>query len=440
MALKVKIGADGSQFMREMDKVDKRGKSMGDKMKAAGKAAGFGIAAIGAAAVASAAAVGALAVKMIDIGENANTADDRLAHVVKQMGVFGEQSQTVSDRLIKQARAQSMATAVDVKSIKMVQAKLATFKELLTTADEMGGSFDRATQAALDLAANGLGTAEGNAIQLGKALNDPIKGMVSLSKSGVTFTAQEKDKIRTLVESNQMLKAQDVILTAIETQVKGTAEKTANGMAKIKNAISLVIEDAAKPLARGFEGVAESVIAMGPKIEAFMESITPKIRAVADTIGMAISEALEGDTARLQRVFATAGSLAGQAFGTGVKYGMRSLGSQILGFLDAGENLFNETVGLQTLRPKSNLGERAQHASNELLMRDIEDLIHSSAEAARALQSAPPSGPVEGMGGGSKFRYAKEGENSSFRDSSGRMLVLLENIARNTSPPTFANP
>jgi hypothetical protein len=437
MALKVKIGADGSQFMREMDKVDKRGKSMGDKMKAAGKAAGIGIAAIGAAAVASAAAVGALAVKMIDIGENANTADDRLAHVIKQMGVFGEQSQTVSDRLLKQARAQSMLTGEDNKSIKLTQAKLATFKELLATADQVGGSFDRATNAALDMAAAGFGSAEQNAVQLGKALQDPIKGITALARSGVTFTAQEKDKIRTLVESNQILKAQQMILTAIETQVGGTAEKTANGLAKIKNAVSLVIEDAAKPLARGFEGVAASVLAMGPKIEAFMESITPKIRAVADTIGMAISEAIEGDTARLQKVFETAGSLAGQAFGAGFKYGIRSLGSQVLGFLDAGENAIRGATGLDKVIGKSNLGERSQSATNELLGRDMEDLQEAAAAAARALQAMPQSGTVEGMGG-SKFRYAREGENSSFRDSSGRMLVLLENIARNTSAPTFA--
>jgi hypothetical protein len=45
------------------------------------------------------------------------------------------------------------------------------------------------------LAAAGFGTAEGNAIQLGKALNDPIQGLSSLTESGVTFTAQEKKKI-----------------------------------------------------------------------------------------------------------------------------------------------------------------------------------------------------------------------------------------------------
>jgi hypothetical protein len=439
MSLKVKIGADASQFTSEMNKVDRRGKSMGEKMKAAGKMAAVGIAAIGAAAVASAAAVGALAIKMIDIGENANTADDRLSHIVKQMSVFGDESEKVSERLLKQARAQSMVTGTDIKSIKATQAKLATFKELLMTADQMGGSFDRATQASLDMAAAGFGEAEQNAVQLGKALNDPIKGINSLTRSGITFTAQEKEKIKTLVETGKMLDAQKIILAAIEMQVGGTAEKTANGMAKIKNAISLVIEDAAKPLARGFEQVSESLIAMGPKIEAFMESITPKIREVADTIGMAISEAIEGDTARLQKVFETAGALAGQAFGAGFKYGIRSLGSQVLGFLDAGGGGSLGALRLDKVIGKSDIGERSQSASNELLWRDMEDLQEAAASAARALQAIPPSGTFEGRGG-VKFRYAQQGESSSFRDADGRMLILLENIARNTAKPTFATP
>jgi hypothetical protein len=62
------------------------------------------------------------------------------------------------------------------------------------------------------MGAAGFGTAEMNAVQLGKALNDPIKGIAALAKSGVTFTEQEKDKIKTLVESNKLLEAQDMVL------------------------------------------------------------------------------------------------------------------------------------------------------------------------------------------------------------------------------------
>ena len=114
-----------------------------------------------------------------------------------------------------------------------VQTTLGTFGELAASADQAGGAFDRTTMAALDLAAAGFGTAESNAVQLGKALNDPVKGLSALAKSGVTFTEQEKDKIKTLVESGKQLEAQEMILAAIEKQVGGTAEATADSSAKM---------------------------------------------------------------------------------------------------------------------------------------------------------------------------------------------------------------
>jgi hypothetical protein len=117
-----------------------------------------------------------------------------------------------------------------------------TFKDLAISADEAGGAFDRATKAAIDMGAAGFGDAASNAVQLGKALNDPIKGIAALAKSGVTFTEQEKEKIQTLVESNKMLEAQDLVLKAIETQVGGTAEATANDSDKMKVAFSQLSE------------------------------------------------------------------------------------------------------------------------------------------------------------------------------------------------------
>jgi hypothetical protein len=42
-----------------------------------------------------------------------------------------------------------------------------------------------------------------SAIQLGKALNDPIKGVTALQKVGVSFTQSQKDQIATLVESGR---------------------------------------------------------------------------------------------------------------------------------------------------------------------------------------------------------------------------------------------
>jgi hypothetical protein len=189
--------------------------------------------------------------------EDARIANEKLGNVLSSMG-WG----ATTNRVSAYAEQLEKTVAVDADVIKATQTKLATFSELTKTVNKAGGAFDRATVAALDMAAAGFGTAEGNAVQLGKALQDPIKGIAALAKSGVTFTNQEKEKIRTLVESNKMLEAQDMILDAIEKQVGGTAEASASSFDKMKFALAGVSDT--------FGDMLLPVIdALAPKLAAF---------------------------------------------------------------------------------------------------------------------------------------------------------------------------
>jgi hypothetical protein len=180
------------------------------------------------------------------------------------MGLFGASSEAVTDRLITLAEVTAMQTGMDNLSIKATEAKLLTFKNLAMTADELGGAFDRAMMAAIDLAAAGFGTAESNAVQLGKALENPIKGMAALSKSGVTFTEVEKEKIAALVESGGILQAQEIILKAVETQVGNTAMATANSSDIMK------------------EGFAQFQQQLGLALLPVLEAVTPLLLKIAN--------------------------------------------------------------------------------------------------------------------------------------------------------------
>jgi hypothetical protein len=211
-------------------------------LEGAGKKAQFALKKAALPAAAALGAVGLAAKSAIAAGEAAATANARIAQINKSMGLFGASTDKVNERLIEYANITARATGVDQNQIKATQAKLLTFGALAKTADEAGGAFDRATKAAIDMAAAGFGEASMNAVQLGKALNDPIKGITALAKSGVTFTEQEKDKIAVLVESGKILEAQEMVLKAIETQVGGTAEATANDSDKMKVAFSQVSE------------------------------------------------------------------------------------------------------------------------------------------------------------------------------------------------------
>ena len=179
-------------------------------------------------ATAALAGLGAAAWDASKSAEELVSSQAALNQVFSQMG-----NADAADRVKDLADELERTLGVDEKLIMQVQTTLGTFGELAASADQAGGAFDRTTMAALDLAAAGFGTAESNAVQLGKALNDPVKGLSALAKSGVTFTDAEKDKIKVLVESGKQLEAQEMILAAIEKQVGGTAEATADSSAKM---------------------------------------------------------------------------------------------------------------------------------------------------------------------------------------------------------------
>jgi hypothetical protein len=251
--LKLNILGDTSDLVKSLGVAQKETSSASDKMKKGFKIAAAAVAAAGAAVV-------AFGAKAIMAGEAASTANARIEQINKSMGLFGNSVGEVNNRLIKYAEKTARATGLDTNSIKATQAKLLTFKELAQSADEVNGAFDRATKAAIDLAAAGFGSAETNAAQLGKALQDPIKGLAALSKSGVTFTEVEKERIKTLVESNKVGEAQTLVLEAIEKQVGGTAEATANATDKIRVGFTQVQERIGLALLPAFEKLTQFIL------------------------------------------------------------------------------------------------------------------------------------------------------------------------------------
>jgi hypothetical protein len=281
--LKLNILAETASLLKGLKDADKATRTAGDRIKAGFKVAAAAIAAAGAAAI-------AFGVKAIKAAEAAATANARIAQINESMGLFGSSVGEVNERLVKYAEATARATGIDQNSIKATQAKLLTFRELAQSANEVGGEFDRATKAAIDLSAAGFGSAETNAVQLGKALQDPIKGLTALSRSGVTFTETEQERIKTLVESNQVGEAQKLILEAIEQQVGGTAEATANASERIKVTFNLLTEQVGMVLLPVFEKFANFLI---DKVVPFIQNfLVPTVQRLTDSFNKNAAPAL----------------------------------------------------------------------------------------------------------------------------------------------------
>lgn len=113
--------------------------------------------------------------------------------------------------------------------------------KLLTSFQEIGvASYQRVATAAADLSQVTGADLNSSLLQLSKALQDPVKGLTALSRSGTTFTEQQKTQIKTLVESGNTLQAQEVILKEIEKQYGNAA--TAAGSAGFAGAMDTLGE------------------------------------------------------------------------------------------------------------------------------------------------------------------------------------------------------
>lgn len=124
---------------------------------------------------------------------------------------------------------QAITTFGDEDILNNVTAQLLTFTNIA------GNNFERAQVAAMDLATLLDGDLKSASIQLGKALNDPVANLSALSRSGIQFSAQQKDLIKGLTESNKLHEAQAIILDEINRQYGGQAEAMAKlPMGKVK--------------------------------------------------------------------------------------------------------------------------------------------------------------------------------------------------------------
>ena len=100
----------------------------------------------------------------------------------------------------------SLKTGIDDEAIQSGSNMLLTFKNLRNEVGKGNDIFNQATQLTTDMAAAMAGGKGGDidlkssAIQVGKALGDPVKGVTALAKVGVTFSNQQRAQIKALVE------------------------------------------------------------------------------------------------------------------------------------------------------------------------------------------------------------------------------------------------
>lgn len=123
-------------------------------------------------------------------------------------------------------------TATEAESVQEGANMLLTFKGIRNEAGKGNDVFDQSVATLTDMSRAMGSEPKKAAIQLGKALNDPIKGVSALSKVGVTFNDEQKKMIEGFVKSGDTASAQKVILKELSSEFGGAGEafaKTTEG-------------------------------------------------------------------------------------------------------------------------------------------------------------------------------------------------------------------
>lgn len=202
--------------------------------------------------------------------------------------------------------ALSNKTGIDDETIQSGANLLLTFKAVRNEVGKGNDVFTRATTAAADLSAAGFGSVEGASLQLGKALNDPLKGISALARSGVTFTEQQKEQIKTLVASGKTLEAQKIILGEVEAQVGGTAAASATAGEKFAVAFGNFKEE-----------VGTALLPIIDQLLGGASKLFPVFLQIGNTIGKVVGPVLVQVGTALKGFFSTLASGGGTATSVG---------------------------------------------------------------------------------------------------------------------------
>jgi len=213
------------------------------------------------------------------------TEEQEQAQAQLERGLRNLEGQTTltSQGLQDHAAALQEVTTTGDETIIRLQSLLLTFRDI----DD--SNFNRVTEAALDLAA-ALGQAPRDAaLQLAKALEDPVQGLTSLRRSGTVFSVEQTKVIRQLAETNRLAEAQALILEEVERQYRGAAraqrETVGGAFAGLRNAFGDLLEqrDGAEGLRQSVEGVTALL-----KDPSTVEAVRAFTGAFVDGLGLAV--------------------------------------------------------------------------------------------------------------------------------------------------------
>jgi phage-related protein len=252
----VKFLADTSGLSKGMSEAGASTKSFGSSVKSFGKTAAVAAGAAGLAGLTIALKTGID--EFTEASKVSAQTDAVLKSTGKSAGVTAKQVDELAGSLMKKS-------GVDDEAIQSGENMLLTFTRVQNQAGKGNDIFNRATKTMLDMSVALGQDLPSSAMQLGKALNDPIRGMTALQRVGVTFSDAQREQIKTMVEAGDTMGAQKLILAELNKEFGGSAEavgKTLPGQVNIlKQSFSNLAGELVGTLAPALQTIASAMAA-----------------------------------------------------------------------------------------------------------------------------------------------------------------------------------
>jgi len=292
----VNVGAKIGDYQQQMQKVRTEGEETEGKVSRSLRGIGSVLAGLGKIA-----GVAILAAGIYELGDAFNSVQEKATLLAETNAIIestGGVANVTSSHIADMADSLEKMSLADDKAIQKGENILLTFKNIQNQSGDNNDIFDQTTKVMLDMSQVMGQDVSTTALQVGKALNDPVGGVKALRRVGVQLSDQQQQQIKDFMAVGDVASAQKIILGELTSEFGGAAQAAQNS--KPWELLKDNIDDAAEGIAGYLLPVlSESSQAVGDFIRSWQSQ--GAMATIKDTFGEGVAGAI---------------SSVGDAFGT----------------------------------------------------------------------------------------------------------------------------
>lgn len=241
--------------------------------------------------------------------ESFREAESVAAETESRLESLGDATVVTADQMAGLAAEVQDYSGIADETVQRSENLLLTFRSLTTEVAATHDVFERTVELSADVAFAMGGSGEGMAgaaLRLGRAMDDPARGMTLLRRTGVQFSEQMQKQIKELTTQGDLVGAQNILLEELEGRFGGVAEamgETSAGKAArlaanfddVKESLGELVSQGLNPALEGLNAYAELANEALSFDERVQDNIDASVNQLKGQIDAFIGGTLEGE-------------------------------------------------------------------------------------------------------------------------------------------------